>query len=149
MKGNMKKYYKCVYQLKDKIKDNRWLSGGVYHNGTFRGFFESYKECLEYAKNIKNCKKVISAFSNNDVSNLAAYLKNRLKIKGYKVGRSYVTRYKSDCDNRSKAGVDMISIEIDKPKEAYKEKFVDKFNIRDLNFATKNITYAQIFFNER
>ena len=39
--------------------------------------------------------------------------------------------------------------EIDKPKEAYKEKFVDKFNIRDLNFATKNITYAQIFFNER
>ena len=96
------------------------------------------KECLEYAKNIKNCKKVISAFSNNDVSNLAAYLKNRLKIKGYKVGRSYVTRYKSDCDNRSKAGVDMISIEIDKPKKAYKEDFVNKFNIRDFNFAKEN-----------
>ena len=145
----MKKFYKCVYKLKDKIKDNRWLGGVVYHHGTFRGFFNSYEECLKYAKNIKNCKKVISAFNNTDVSNLASYLKNRLKMKGYKVGRSYVTRYKSDCDNKSKAGVDMISIEIDKPKKAYKEDFVNKFNIRDFNFAKENITYAQIFFDEK
>ena len=75
----MKKYYKCVYQLKDKIKDNRWLGGGVYHNGTFRGFFKSYNDCLEYAKNIKNCKKVISAFSNSDVSNLS-FIKKYLSI---------------------------------------------------------------------
>ena len=145
----MKKFYKCVYKLKDKIKDNRWLGGVVYHHGTFRGFFNSYEECLKYAKNIKNCKKVISAFNNTDVSNLASYLKNRLKMKGYKVGRSYVTRYKSDCDNKSKAGVDMISIEIDKPNEAYKEDIVNKFNIRDFNFAKENITYAQIFFDEK
>tara|TARA_R100001440_G_scaffold26199_1_gene42635 strand:+ start:67 stop:510 length:444 start_codon:yes stop_codon:yes gene_type:complete len=144
----MKKYYKCVYELKNNIPDKRYLFNKVFHKGTFRGFFESYNDCLEYAKKIENCKKVISAFSNNDVSNLAAYLKNRLTIKGYKVRRCYVTRYKSDCENRSKAGVDMISIEIDKPEKAYKEKFVNKFNIRDLNFANKNITYAQIFFDK-
>lgn len=145
----MKKFYKCVYKLKNKIKDNRWIGGSVYHNGTFRGYFNSYDDCIKFSQKIENCKKVISAFNNTDVSNLASYLKNRLKMKGYKVGRSYVTRYKSDCDNKSKAGVDMISIEIDKPKKAYKEDFVNKFNIRDFNFAKENITYAQIFFDEK
>ena len=98
----MKKYYKCVYQLKDKIADNRWLGGGVYHNGTFRGFFNSKQDCLEYANKLQNCEKVISIFNNDDVSNLAKDLKEKLKNKGYKVGRCYVTRYKSDNDNRSK-----------------------------------------------
>ena len=143
----MKKFYKCVFQLKKKVPDNRWLGGGVFHNGTFRGYFESKKHCLEYAKKIESCKKVISIFNNDDISNLAKSLKDQLKNKGYKVGRSYVTRYKSDNDNRSKAGVDMISIEIDDAKKAYKEKVINKHSIRDLNFATKNIPYAQIFFN--
>jgi len=143
----MKKYYKCVYQLKDKIADNRWLGGGVYHNGTFRGFFNSKQDCLEYVNKLQNCKKVISIFNNDDVSNLAKDLKEKLKNKGYKVGRCYVTRYKSDNDNRSKAGVDMISIEVNDSKKAYQEKFINRHSIPDLNFAKKNIPYAQIFFN--
>ena len=143
----MKKYYKCVYQLKEKIKDNRWLGGSVYHNGTFRGFFNSKKECIEYAKKIKNCKKIISVFNNDDILQLAKDLKDKLKKKGYLVNRHYVVRYKSDDDNRSKAGVDMISIYTSDPEKAYREKFIIKHNIRDLNFAKKNIPYAQIFFN--
>jgi len=147
MKGNMKKYYKCVYQLKDKIKDNRWLGGGVYHNGTFRGFFNSREECIKYAKKINNCKKIISIFNNDDILKLAKNLKNKLKDKGYLVNGHHVNRYKSDEDNRSKAGVDMISIYLNNAEKAYKEKFIIEHNIRDLNFATKDIPYAQIFFN--
>lgn len=143
----MKKFYKCVFQLKDKIPDNRWLGGKVFHNGTFRGYFESKKECLKYAKKIEKCEKVISIFNNDDVSNLAKHLKEKLKNKGYKVGRSYVIRYKSDDNKRSKAGVDMISIEVDNPKKAYQEKFINEHSIRDFNFAKKDIPYAQIFFN--
>ena len=143
----MKKYYKCVYELKNKIPDKRWLFGKVYHKGTFRGHFESKKECIKYAKKIENCKKIVSIFNNDDILQLAKDLKDRLKKKGYIVNRHYVTRYKSDDDNRSKAGVDMISIYTSDPEKAYKEKFIDKHNIRDLNFAKKDIPYAQIFFN--
>ena len=74
----MKKYFKCVYELKNKISDKRWLFGKVYHKGTFRGFFESKKECIEYAKKIENCKKVISIFNNDDILQLAKDLKNKL-----------------------------------------------------------------------
>ena len=143
----MKKYYKCVFELKNKIPDNRWLGGGIFHNGTFRGYFESKKDCLEYAKKIESCKKVISIFSNDDVSDLAKDLKEKLKSKGYKVGRCYVRRYKSDDNKKSKAGVDMISIEVDNCEKAYKEKFINEHNIRDLNFAKKDVPYAQIFFD--
>jgi hypothetical protein len=41
----------------------------------------------------------------------------------------------------------MISIYTSDPEKAYKEKFINEHNIRDLNFAKKNIPYAQIFFN--
>ena len=44
----MKKYYKCVFELKNKIPDKRYLFNKVYHKGTFRGFFDSKKECIEW-----------------------------------------------------------------------------------------------------
>ena len=143
----MKKYYKCVYELKNKIPDKRYLFNKVYHKGTFRGFFDSKKECIEYAKNIENCKKVISIFNNDDILQLAKDLKNKLKDKGYHITKHHIIRYKSDSDNRSKAGVDMISIYLNDAEKAYKEKFITEHNIPDLNFAKKNIPYAQIFFN--
>jgi hypothetical protein len=141
------KYFKCVYQLKEKIQDKRWLFGKVYHQGTFRGFFKSKKDCIEYAKKLNNCKKVISVFSNDDILQLAKDLKDKLKKKGYLVNRHYVVRYKSDKSNRSKAGVDMISIYTSNPEKAYKEKFINEHNIGDLNFATKDIPYAKIHLN--
>ena len=143
----MKKYYKGWYEWKKKIPEKRLLLGKVYHNGTLRGFFESKKEWIEYAKKIENCKKIVSIFNNDDILQLAKDLKDRLKKKGYIVNRHYVTRYKSDNDNRSKASFDMISIYTIDTKKAYKEKFNDQHNIRYLNFAKKDSPYAQIFFN--
>ena len=41
----------------------------------------------------------------------------------------------------------MISIEVNDSKKAYQEQFINEHSIPDLNFAKKNIPYAQIFFN--
>jgi hypothetical protein len=140
----MKKFYKCAYQLKDKILDKSYL-GKVYHQGTLRGFFNSKEDCENYTKKLPNCKKIITTFNNDDVLNLVKRIKKVLKSKGYNVGRHSVIRYKSDDSNRSKAGVDMISISVSDKDKAYNEKIIEDHNIRDFNFAKKDITYANIF----
>ena len=125
----MKKFYKCAYQLKDKILDKSYL-GKVYHQGTLRGFFNSKEDCENYTKKLPNCKKIITTFNNDDVLNLVKRIKKVLKSKGYNVGRHSVIRYKSDDSNRSKAGVDMISISVSDKDKAYNEKIIEDHNIR-------------------
>ena len=80
----MKKFYKCAYQLKDKILDKSYL-GKVYHQGTLRGFFNSKEDCENYTKKLPNCKKIITTFNNDDVLNLVKRIKKVLKSKGYKI----------------------------------------------------------------
>ena len=70
----MKKFYKCAYQLKDKILDKSYL-GKVYHQGTLRGFFNSKEDCENYTKKLPNCKKIITTFNNDDVLNLVKRIK--------------------------------------------------------------------------
>ena len=155
----MKKFYKCAYQLKDKILDKSYL-GKVYHQGTLRGFFNSKEDCENYTKKLPNCKKIITTFNNDDVLNLVKRIKKVLKSKGYNVGRHSVIRYKSDDSNRSKAGVDMISISDEKnidgdylyPKQINElnsyvqsldsevKEFSGELTVQDGNLITQNIT---------
>ena len=141
-----KKYFKCIYELKNKIRDTRWLSPKeVYFNGSVRGFFNSKEDIIEHAKKSSDFKEIISVFSNGDITNLAKKIRQELKNKGYVIKHHYLCRYKSNDEFKSLAGVDMITIQVDNPKKAEEEDIIKRHNIRDICFAKNNIPYANIY----
>ena len=161
---NKKKYYKCVFELNKKIPNTDFLCK-VNEKGYVRGFFNSKKEVIDYAKTSPFFKKVITVFSNEDVNELANQIKKEiLKTDTFqKVSTSFI-RYKADAlgDNKRCIGLDMMTIslskykfwDVKKAKQYHKiiEKIkqlpiIKKHDLRYAIFAKENIPYAYITFN--